>query len=151
VAPTGAELPSAAERIVEENYPEAEARRQAERCLRCDVQTWFEGDKCIACNGCVDVCPDDCLHLVGLSQVAQDPRLAVLAQAQLGLDPAQLAAFEPQELDALGGVMLKDETACIRCSMCATRCPTHAFSMRRFSFHRELLVEPEPNPRLSYT
>ena len=61
--------------MVERNYPEAEARRQAERCLRCDVQTYFEGQHCIACNGCVDVCPDDCLHLVGLSQVASDPRL----------------------------------------------------------------------------
>jgi formate dehydrogenase (NADP+) beta subunit len=147
-APTAAELPTAGDRLVEENYPEAEARRQAERCLRCDVQTYFEGDKCIACNGCVDVCPDDCLHLVGLSQVAQDPRLLTLAEAQLGIDPEKLEAFLPLELDALGGVMLKDETACIRCSMCATRCPTHAFTMQRFAFHRELETAPEPNPRL---
>jgi len=149
-APTPAELPTAGERLVEENYPEAEARRQAERCLRCDVQTYFEGPKCIACNGCVDVCPDDCLHLVGLSQVAEDPRLLVMAETQLGIDPERLKGFAPLELDALGGVMLKDETACIRCSMCATRCPTHAFTMQRFSFHRELETVPEPNPRLRY-
>jgi ferredoxin len=149
-APAPAELPAAADRLVEQNYPEAEARRQAERCLRCDVQTCFEGEKCIACNGCVDVCPDDCLHLVGLSQVAEDPRLLTMAQAQLGIEPETLGAFEPFELDALGGVMLKDETACIRCSMCATRCPTHAFTMQRFSFHRELQTTPEPNPRLRY-
>ena len=149
-APTAAELPTAGDRLVEENYPEAEARRQAERCLRCDVQTYFEGEKCIACNGCVDVCPDDCLHLVGLSQVAEDPRLLTMAEAQLGIDPEKLQAFLPLELDALGGVMLKDETACIRCSMCATRCPTHAFTMQRFTFHRELETAPEPNPRLRY-
>ncbi len=149
-APSPAELASAGNDLVEENYSEREARRQAERCLRCDVQTWFEAPLCIACNGCVDVCPDDCLHLVGLSQVAQDNRLATLAQAQLGLDPEALKQFEPAELDALGGVMLKDETACIRCSMCATRCPTHAFSMRRFVFHRELAVADEPNPSLAY-
>jgi formate dehydrogenase (NADP+) beta subunit len=148
VAPTAAELPTAGDRLVEENYPEDEARRQAERCLRCDVQTYFEGERCIACNGCVDVCPDDCLHLVGLSQVASDPRLLALAESQLGVDPAKLGAFDPLELDALGGVMLKDETACIRCSMCATRCPTHAFTMQRFTFHRELETAPEPNPRL---
>jgi ferredoxin len=87
---------------------------------------------------------------VGLSQVAQDPRLLALAETQLGLDASQLQSFAPLELDALGGVMLKDETACIRCSMCASRCPTHAFTMRRFAFHRELRVEPEPNPRLRY-
>lgn len=149
-APHQAELPAAADRQVEENYPEPEARFQAERCLRCDVQTWFEGERCVACNGCVDVCPDDCLHLVGLSQVAQDPKLMTLAQSQLGPSQEQLAAFEPQELDALGGVMLKDETACIRCSMCATRCPTAAFTMQRFSFHRELVTGPAPNPRLRY-
>ena len=148
VAPPAEELAAAADRLVEENYPEAEARRQAERCLRCDVQTWFEGHLCIACNGCVDVCPDDCLHLVGLSQVAADARLGAMAQAQLGIAAEQLAAFAPAELDALGGVMLKDETACIRCSMCATRCPTHAFTMQRFVFHRELEVESQPNPRL---
>lgn len=149
-APQAAELASAGDRLVEENYSEAEARRQAERCLRCDVQTWFEGPRCIACNGCVDVCPDDCLHLVGLSQVATDPRLLTLAEAQLGITGEELRAFEPFELDALGGVMLKDETACIRCAMCASRCPTAAFSMRRFTFHRELEVRPEPNPRLRY-
>jgi ferredoxin len=135
---------------VEENYPEPEARLQAQRCLRCDVQTYFEASLCIACNGCVDVCPSDCLHLVGLSQIATDPRLATLAQAQLGIEPEQLQAFEPYELDALGGAMLKDETACIRCTMCATRCPTHAFTMRRFAFHRELVVAEGENPRLRY-
>jgi NADPH-dependent glutamate synthase beta subunit-like oxidoreductase/ferredoxin len=149
-APHADELAAAADRQVEENYATAEARRQAQRCLRCEVQTYFEGPLCIACNGCVDVCPSDCLSLVGLSQVAADPRLAVLAEAQFGIDTEQLKAFEPCELDALGGVMLKDETACIRCSMCATRCPTHAFTMRRFAFHRELAVAPGENPRLRY-
>lgn len=149
-APSATELPVAAERMVEENYPQPEARRQAQRCLRCDVQTYFEGELCIACNGCVDVCPSDCLHLVGLSQVAADPRLAALARAQMGLDATELAAFEPEELDSLGGAMLKDETACIRCTMCATRCPTHAFTMRQFTFHRELVETPGDNPRLRY-
>jgi formate dehydrogenase (NADP+) beta subunit len=149
-APHADELAAAADRIVEDNFPAAEARLQAQRCLRCDVQTYFEGPLCIACNGCVDVCPSDCLNLVGLSQVATDPRLAALALAQLDLEAEQLQAFDPCELDALGGVMLKDETACIRCSMCATRCPTHAFTMRRFLFHRELEVSPGENPRLRY-
>ena len=147
-APRREEIATAGDRQVEENFPEEAARVQAERCLRCDVQTYFEAQHCIACNGCVDVCPDDCLHLVGLSQVASDERLRAMAEAQLGITAEQLAAFEPHELDALGGVMLKDETACIRCSMCATRCPTRAFSMQRYSFHRELVQEPTPNTKI---
>ena len=87
----------------------------------------------------------------GGAQVAQDPRLMALAEAQLGVTAPQLASFEPLELDALGGVMLKDETACIRCSMCASRCPTHAFTMQKFTFHRELATDDAPNPRLRYT
>ena len=147
-APRPDEIATAADRLVEENFPEAEARHQAARCLRCDVQTWFEGNFCIACNGCVDVCPSDCLHLVGLSQVAKDQRLLALAETSLGIDPRELQDCPQEELDAYGGVMLKDETACIRCSMCATRCPTHAFTMRRFVFHRELEVVAGANPRL---
>jgi NAD-dependent dihydropyrimidine dehydrogenase PreA subunit len=98
----------------------------------------------------VDVCPDDCLHLVGLSQVASDLRLMTLAEGQLGMTHEQLAGFDPAELDAVGAVMLKDETACIRCSMCASRCPTRAFSMQRYAFHRELEAEPVANPRIRY-
>jgi formate dehydrogenase beta subunit len=149
-APRSDELATAADRLVEENFPEAAARAQAARCLRCDVQTWFEGELCIACNGCVDVCPIDCLHLVGLAQVAHDPRLRGLAEEQLGITASQLITCTSDELDALGGVMLKDETACIRCSMCATRCPTHAFTMQRYVFHRELEIAPGRNPLLRF-
>ncbi len=147
-APRAEEIARAGNELVEENYTAAEARSQAERCLRCDVQTVFEGEKCIACNGCVDVCPDDCLHLVGLAQVASNPEMAALAQSQLGISAQELNAYTPVELNRMGAVMLKDETACIRCSMCATRCPTHAFTMRRFVFHRELAAEAKVNPRL---
>ena len=31
-------------------------------------------------------------------------------------------------------VLLKDDTACIRCGLCATRCPTEAMTMERFNF-----------------
>lgn len=147
-APRAEEIARAGNELVEENYSAAEARSQAERCLRCDVQTCFEGEKCIACNGCVDVCPDDCLHLVGLAQVAANPDMAALAKRQLGISAQELSAYTPRELNRMGAVMLKDETACIRCSMCATRCPTHAFTMKRFVFHRELATEATPNPRL---
>ena len=31
-------------------------------------------------------------------------------------------------------VLLKDDTICIRCGLCATRCPTEAMTMERFNF-----------------
>lgn len=46
--------------------------------------------------------------------------------------------------------MLKDESTCIRCAMCASRCPTHAITMRKFEFHTECVMVPSPNPRILY-
>jgi NADPH-dependent glutamate synthase beta subunit-like oxidoreductase len=106
--------------IVEENYPEAEARRQAARCLRCNVNTVFETERCVACNGCVDVCPERLIKLMPLSEIALD--------------------LPAEELEGAGAVMLKDEATCIRCAMCASRCPTHAILMKHFDFHRECVT-----------
>ena len=33
--------------------------------------------------------------------------------------------------------ILKDEDRCIRCALCAQRCPTHAITMERFLFRQE--------------
>src|SRR5213079_3183115 len=59
---------------VESGYTEEQARLEASRCLRCWVNTIFEGNEkegteCILCGGCVDVCPENCLTLVPLSQL----------------------------------------------------------------------------------
>ena len=43
--------------------------------------------------------------------------------------------------------MMKDETTCIRCAMCASRCPTHAILMKHFDFHRECVTVPAPKPQ----
>ncbi|HTS60698.1 MAG TPA: FAD-dependent oxidoreductase [Candidatus Acidoferrales bacterium] len=112
--------------IVEVDYSESEARRQASRCLRCNVNTVFDTVKCVACNGCVDVCPERLIRLVPLQVAAQ-----------------QFAEFEkylPGDLDGEGGVMMKDESTCIRCAMCASRCPTHAILMKEFEFSRECVT-----------
>ena len=104
--------------IVEERYSEAEARRQGSRCLRCNINTVFETEKCVACNGCVDVCPENLIALVPASW---------------------LDGYDDPELEG-AAVMLKDETTCIRCSLCASRCPTQAVVMKRFDFYRECVT-----------
>lgn len=108
---------------VELGYSEEEARREAQRCLDCGVNTIFDGQKCILCGGCADVCPSRCLRIVSADRLASDPALGETLDRQLaGADSAQASAI------------LKDETICIRCALCAERCPTGAITMDRFLF-----------------
>jgi NADPH-dependent glutamate synthase beta subunit-like oxidoreductase len=136
--------------IIEERYPEGEARRQGARCLRCNVNTVFDTTTCVACNGCVDVCPENLIRLVGLSKLIEEDHWLAAAAADFGIAEAELKALSATDLDALGGVMLKDETTCIRCSLCASRCPTHAITMKRFDFYTECVTVPAANPKIHY-
>lgn len=136
--------------IVELSYPEEIARRQGSRCLRCNVNTVFETDHCIACNGCVDVCPENLIKLVGISTLSDYDAHERLVQAGAGLSLAEYQALSPQDKDELGGIMLKDESTCIRCAMCASRCPTHAIQMKRFDHATECVSVPSPNPKIKY-
>ena len=43
--------------------------------------------------------------------------------------------------------MMKDETTCIRCALCASRCPTHAITMQRFDFQRECVTASRAQSR----
>ncbi|HLK63246.1 MAG TPA: FAD-dependent oxidoreductase [Bryobacteraceae bacterium] len=132
--------------IVEECYAEAEARRQGARCLRCNVNTVFDTSKCVACNGCVDVCPQNLIRLVGLSRLIQDEGWMQKAVEAFG----DLSQYSAEEMDQLGGVMMKDETSCIRCSFCASRCPTHAIEMKHFDFFTECVTVEAKNPKVAY-
>ncbi len=136
--------------IVEINYSEAEARKQASRCLRCNVNTVFDTSICIACNGCVDICPENLIKLVGLNQVRSDNYLMQIASDSLGITEEDLSGYSDEELTDLGGIMLKDESTCIRCGMCASRCPTNAILMKRFEFSRECVTIHSPNPKIKY-
>jgi formate dehydrogenase (NADP+) beta subunit len=129
---------------VESGYTEEQAREEASRCLRCWINTIFdgneaEGTECILCGGCVDVCPENCLRLVPLGEVTFSAETKALlselapyySQALQHLEPGQLGAIE-------GSVMVKDETICIRCGLCAERCPAHTITMEAFQvFDRE--------------
>jgi formate dehydrogenase beta subunit len=125
--------------IVECDYAESDARRQAARCLRCNVNTVFDTAKCVACNGCVDVCPENLIRLVGLDTLIQDEQWLSKAREEFG-----------EELDQVGAVLMKDETTCIRCTLCASRCPTHAILMQEFEFSRECVTVGSRNPKVLY-
>ncbi len=106
---------------VESGYAEAAARRQAARCLACHVQTIYDPEKCVLCNRCVDICPEYCLALVPFAELdlPAEEREALAARAEG--DGLPLSA------------MVKDDERCIRCGLCAIRCPTDAMTMERFS------------------
>jgi formate dehydrogenase beta subunit len=131
---------------VEIGYSEAEARREAERCLHCWINTIFdgneaEGTECILCGGCVDVCPENCLELVPLSQLAVPEQIKTQLSAEAGYFEGTLHHVAPDDWPASeGSMMVKDETICIRCGLCAERCPAHTITMEAFE-----VFDQDPN------
>jgi len=109
---------------VEESYGESMAGVQADRCLKCHVGPVFNGDECILCGGCADVCPEYCLRLVDTANLRGNADLQSAFIARYGRVPG------PGE----EGAIIKDETRCIRCGLCAVRCPTGAITMERVEF-----------------
>jgi formate dehydrogenase (NADP+) beta subunit len=105
---------------VETGFDGSAAWRQAARCLVCHVQTIYDPEKCVLCSRCVDVCPEYCLAIVPFESLdlgeAEKAELAARAEAS-GLP---LSA------------MVKDDDRCIRCGLCAMRCPTDAMTMEKF-------------------
>jgi NADPH-dependent glutamate synthase beta subunit-like oxidoreductase/NAD-dependent dihydropyrimidine dehydrogenase PreA subunit len=117
---------------VETGYGEAEARAQAARCLVCHVQTIYDPELCVLCGRCVDVCPEHCLALVPYEDVElpEAERRALQDVAAAGAGELPLSA------------MLKDDARCIRCGLCAIRCPTDAMTMERFSITERYAAAP---------
>ena len=106
---------------VENVFPQPEALAQANRCLKCHISPVFDGDLCVLCGGCVDVCPEYCFRIVDVANLRGDETLTAAITARYGSIPSS----------GMAAAIIKDETACIRCGLCAARCPTHAITMER--------------------
>ncbi|MGZ7080231.1 MAG: FAD-dependent oxidoreductase [Thermoanaerobaculia bacterium] len=108
---------------VEECFSEEAARREGTRCLRCWTNTIFEqqpqlGTECILCGGCQDICPEDCIEIVPSSRVRSLPP-----------NVRELAPVIVSDMQ-VGSIILKNEDVCIRCGLCAARCPAGTITMR---------------------
>jgi ferredoxin len=68
----------------------------------------------------VDVCPEHCLALVPFEDLELPPEERKALAERAAADSLPLAA------------MIKDDDRCIRCGLCAIRCPTDAMTMERF-------------------
>jgi NADPH-dependent glutamate synthase beta subunit-like oxidoreductase len=101
------------------------AYAEAQRCLNCDVQTVFSDSLCIECDACVDICPMDCITF---TDNGDEPDLRSRLRA-----PALNQAQDLYVSGALktGRVMAKDEDVCLHCGLCAERCPTGAWDMKK--------------------
>ena len=110
---------------VEECFPEWQARLEAKRCLHCWTNTIFEesaaaGTECILCGGCQDICPENCIE--------------ILPSALIQILPATAKEIAPIFIEGKreGAIFVKDEETCIRCGLCAARCPAGTITMQSF-------------------
>jgi formate dehydrogenase beta subunit len=102
------------------------ALKEAERCLNCDIQTVFTPSLCIECDACVDICPMDCITFTADGEEAE---LRTRLEA-----PATNLSQDIYVADGLktGRIMAKDEDVCLHCGLCAERCPTGAWDMKKY-------------------
>jgi formate dehydrogenase beta subunit len=111
---------------VELGYDVQLALKEADRCLNCDIQTVFTASLCIECDACVDICPMDCITFTADGEEAD---LRTRLQA-----PAANLTQDIYVADGLktGRIMAKDEDVCLHCGLCAERCPTGAWDMKKY-------------------
>lgn len=93
--------------LVELGLTEAQARIEAERCLKCDLSINVVAEDCILCGRCSSVCPVDALE-----QVDAD------------------TGGEHRPHISKDGVVIRHTDVCIRCGNCKD-CPVDAISMKR--------------------
>jgi NADPH-dependent glutamate synthase beta subunit-like oxidoreductase/ferredoxin len=117
---------------IELGYSETQAQQEASRCLHCWENTIFNpegeetGSECILCGGCVDICPESCIELSVMSRVDIPDSMSETIQNEYDI------SIQGSTDDLIGSVMIKDEERCIRCGLCAARCPVSCITMQGY-------------------
>lgn len=108
-------------------FEEAQAREQAARCRRCNIQPIVDSSRCLLCGTCVDTCVYGALKLVRLADIQGDQDVERLTGALKKMSPRSKGRT----------AIIKDESRCVSCGMCARRCPGGAITMAEFYSQEE--------------
>lgn len=111
--------------------------KEAMRCLNCDVQTVFSRELCIECDACVDVCPTDCITFTS-NGPEEELRTRLSAPAENLEQDLYVSDLLPTNR-----IMVKDEDVCLHCGLCAERCPTAAWDMKKYLYNVSKSYEQE--------
>ncbi|MCF6300964.1 MAG: FAD-dependent oxidoreductase [Proteobacteria bacterium] len=114
---------------VEKGFDLSQGYQEAMRCLNCDVQTVFEESRCIECDACEDICPVDCISFLD-----NDEEDVLRGKLKMPAENLEQSLYVSAELKTKR-VMVKDEDVCLHCGLCAERCPTGAWDMRKFLYN----------------
>lgn len=114
------------DREVELGFSREAASREAARCLQCHLFTIFDRTKCVLCGGCVDICPKSCFRMARLDEIDGDESFSKLVESLYN------TSLEKAEELQLATAMIKDESRCIQCGLCARRCPTGAITLEEY-------------------
>jgi formate dehydrogenase beta subunit len=118
---------------IEIGYDEQQAREEASRCLHCWENTIFNeggeetGSECILCGGCVDICPENCIELTVLERLGAEEQQIAEINTQYDI------VVKGENEENTGSIMIKDEERCIRCGLCAMRCPVGCITMQAYA------------------
>lgn len=113
---------------VELGFTPEQTATEVQRCLNCDIETHFTSKLCIECDACVDVCPVNCLTITPAAESLDELKTRLSAPAM----NATQDIYTSDPLPQTRRLMVKDEDICLHCGLCAERCPTAAWDMRKF-------------------